>query len=319
MAFFLDFMDLRNRQIDEVARSKFDVSIEELVPREVIGFSQEGTISELVEAMSKDSLGAICIIENDLLIGIVTERDIFMKLGEDYHEFLKEPVKNIMTPKPITMTFENTIADCLRMMGLIRVRHIPIVDENGKPTNMLSAKDIMEYLIEFFPKQVKNFGTLYEWEVNEVFVQDENFSFEQSSGQLSGNVFLSPLKHAVFSDLLTIDYSSDLKDVIHSMRTNKKGMVAITKFETELVGVLTERDLLRKVYGKLDIDEHIPVHQVMTPNPVTLLEKHIVSYAINNMVDRKFRNIILVDEDRIPIASTSLIDLVKFVASKFDT
>ena len=90
------------------------------------------------------------------------------------------------------------------------------------------------------------------------------------------------------------------------MKAARKGMVAVTRYETELVGVLTERDLLKKVFGKIDLSSQIKVSEIMTPNPITLLEKHVLSYAINNMFVKNFRNIILVDEEKNPISSISL-------------
>jgi len=85
-----------------------------------------------------------------------------------------------------------------------------------------------------------------------------------------------------------------------------------------LKGIITERDILKKVFGKHEIGSQIPAKNFMTPNPDTLLERHVMSYAINNMFEGSYRNIILVDEERIPISYVSLVDIIKVVSDSLN-
>ncbi|MBT7610834.1 MAG: CBS domain-containing protein [Bacteriovoracaceae bacterium] len=308
---------IKNINLDTIDKSKFDVPISELSPRAIVSISGDASLQDLVELLIKENQGSVCVVDGSKLIGIVSERDLFMNVDDDdFDQYLKKSVSDIMTPNPLTKFSNDTIASCLKLMGIRRVRSLPIVNENGEPSHMLTAHDMLAFIIKLFPHSIKNIGTLFEWTVSEVHVQDENFSFTSSPHQLSGNIFLSPLKSAVSTDILKVDQNEIIQDVIKKMQARKRGMVAITCFETELVGILTERDLLRKVFGKVDLCARVRISELMTPSPVTLLEKHAVSYAINNMFEKRFRNIILVDEEKTPISSVSVIDLVKFVTDK---
>ena len=162
-------------------------------------------------------------------------------------------------------------------------------------------------------------GTLKNWSVNEVHVQDENFSFQQKTGQISGNMFLVPLKKVVTRDLIKMDIKSSISEVIMKMQKLRNGMVVLTQHETILKGIITERDILKKVFGKQEINNNVLAKNYMTPNPDTLLEKHVLSYAINNMYQGKYRNIILVDEERIPVSYVALVDIIKAVSDKLST
>jgi CBS domain-containing protein len=303
---------------DAIDKSKFNVPISDLKPRPIVGISGDACLLDLVDLLIKEKQGSVCVVEDKKLVGIVSERDLFMNVDENFDEYLQKPVSEIMTKKLLTKKETDSAASCLKIMGLRRVRSIPIVNDQGEPTNILTAHDMLNFIVKFFPNSIQKIGTLFEWTLSELHVQDENFIFKAGGGQLSGNVFLSPLKSAVYTDIFKVDQNETIQAVINKMKAAKKGMVAVTRFETELIGVLTERDLLRKVFGKVDLNGHVKVSEFMTPNPVTLLEKHAVSYAINNMFEKNFRNIILVDEERTPISSISLIDIVKFIADKFD-
>lgn len=310
-------MSNESEQHDVIDKTKFEIPISELNPREVIGISKDASLYDLVELLTREQQGSVCVIENNILIGIVSERDLFMNFDDDFDSYMMKKVEDIMTVKPFFKSLNDLASDCLTLMGLRRIRSIPIVNDKGEATHILTAHDMLKFIIKFFPRTVEDIGTLYEWKTLEVHVQDENFSFKQNEGQLSANFFFSPLRKAVTSDLFKVDQNEYIQDVITKMKDSRKGMVAITRYETELVGILTERDLLKKVFGKIDLNGQIKVSELMTPNPITLLEKHILSYAINNMFAKNFRNIILVDEEKTPISSISLIDLVKFIADKF--
>lgn len=299
-----------------IDKSTFEVAISELNPRKVVGISKDASLKELVQLLTRENQGSVCVVETNVLIGIVSERDLFMNVDDDFDSYMLKKVEEVMTNRPVFKKMDDLVSDCLQLMGVRRIRSIPIVNDKGEATHLLTAHDILQFIINFFPESVEKIGTLYDWNVLEVHVQDENFSFKQVDGELLGNIFFSPLKNAVFSDLLKVDHNELIQDVINKMKVDGKNMVAVTSYETELVGVLTERDLLKKVFGKVDLSGQTRVSQVMTASPVTLLEKHVLSYAINNMFAKNFRNIILVDEERNPVSSISLIDIVKFFADK---
>ena len=94
-------------------------------------------------------------------------------------------------------------------------------------------------------------------------------------------------------------------------------MAVLTEYETNIKGIITERDFLNKVLGKVDLNLKTSspnIKQFMTPNPECLLSRHILSYAINNMLSGGYRNVVVVNEDRQPESILSMLDIFKYIA-----
>jgi len=304
--------------MEAVGKDRFEVPMSNLPLNDVKMLPSNSKISEVVNLMQAQGFGSCLLEDSGKPVGIVTERDLVMKYTGSYQEFLDSEVSTIMTSKLISIEDSMSVVECMALMGMKRIRHLPVIQE-GTITKMVSVNDLLKFIIDQFPKAVKGMGTLRNWSVNQVHVQDENFSFDKAEGQISGNIFFVPLKKVVTKDLIKMDISSTISDVINQMKSLRNGMVILTKHETLLKGIITERDILKKVFGKHQIGSRIPAENFMTPNPDTLLEKHIMSYAINNMFEGRYRNIILVDEERIPISYVSLVDIIKVVSDALNS
>src|SRR5690606_1082051 len=103
-----------------------------------------------------------------------------------------------------------------------------------------------------------------------------------------------------------------IEDMWHAMRATHLPVAAIVDWSTLLCGIITERDLIYKalIHGEECLGW--PVSKIMTEKPHHMLLKHHLVYALNNMATFRYRNILIVDEDRFPILITELIDFLKF-------
>ena len=72
----------------------------------------------------------------------------------------KTPVRKRMTPNPESLRPTDSIAYALNKMSLGDYRHVPLVDNARVPVGVISVKDIVNYLVSFFPKSVMNLPTL---------------------------------------------------------------------------------------------------------------------------------------------------------------
>ena len=304
--------------MEVVGQDRFDVPMGSLPLSEVKTMPSSSKISEVISLMQAEGFGSCLLEDQGNPVGIVTERDLIMKYNGTNQNFLDSEVSTIMTSKLISIDKSVTVRECMSLMGMKRIRHLPVVEE-GKISKIVSANDLLKFISEKFPKAVKSMGVLKSWSVNQVHVQDENFSFDKDKGHISGNLFLIPLKKVVTRDLIKMDISSSIQQVMTRMQSLRNGMVILTQHETMLKGIITERDILKKVFGKVDIGSRVPAMNFMTPNPDTLLEKHVMSYAINNMFEGRYRNIILVNEERIPVSYVSLIDIIKVVSDALNS
>jgi CBS domain-containing protein len=140
-------MDLaRNLKIDSVSR---------LMPTAPWQVRPQQTVAETVELMREHRVGCVLIVSGQKLLGIFTERDLMRRVLASGKP-LTIPVADCMTPQPISVHPKDPITTAVRRMNEGGYRHLPVVDETGRPVGVLSVKRIVHYLVEHFPTAVYN-------------------------------------------------------------------------------------------------------------------------------------------------------------------
>jgi signal-transduction protein with cAMP-binding, CBS, and nucleotidyltransferase domain len=114
------------------------------------------TIGEAARVMRDHRTGCVLIEEGGKLLGIFTERDILFKLVGTGYDPATVTVDGVMTRNPETLTPEDPIAFAMQQMSVGGFRHLPLVDTSGRPVGILSVKDIVDYLVEHFPREILN-------------------------------------------------------------------------------------------------------------------------------------------------------------------
>jgi signal-transduction protein with cAMP-binding, CBS, and nucleotidyltransferase domain len=104
------------------------------------------TVYDAVAEMAERSIGALPVVSEGALVGIVTERDYARKIILQGRSSKHTAVEEIMTASPITVTPEFTLQQCLRIMTLRRFRHLPVVDD-GKLCGIISIGDLVAAII----------------------------------------------------------------------------------------------------------------------------------------------------------------------------
>ena len=127
--------------------------------REVCRVSPRDTVAEVVRAMADCHTGFVLVMEGAdgtaKLVGIFTERDFVNRVvaaGAD----VSMPVSQVMTAEPKVIGAGGTVQQAVEMMEAGGYRHLPVVGEGGQPVGVLSVKDVMRYLVEYFPARVYN-------------------------------------------------------------------------------------------------------------------------------------------------------------------
>jgi CBS domain-containing protein len=124
-----------------------------LNPRPPIALAPDATLREAIDRMRECRIGCLLVVERDVLVGILTERDLLLKLDADA---LDQPVRELMTPDPETLAAEDPIVYALNKMSVGGFRHVPLVDAEGHPVGIVSVKDIVDYIVDFFSHDVLN-------------------------------------------------------------------------------------------------------------------------------------------------------------------
>lgn len=112
-------------------------------------YSVTGQVSvyDAIKVMGEKNIGALLIMEGDMLTGILSERDYARKVVLKGKSSRETPVKDIMTENVLTVTPEDTIEKCMAIMTDKHIRHLPVV-ENSKVLGMVSIGDVVNGIIE---------------------------------------------------------------------------------------------------------------------------------------------------------------------------
>jgi len=119
----------------------------------------ETSVVEALQQLSEKDIGALLVMEDDQIAGIISERDVVRKISKTEDFLLENPVSAYMTAEVITINPTQTIEDCMALMTEARVRHLPVV-EDEKLVGMISIGDVVKAIItsqEFTIDQLTKF------------------------------------------------------------------------------------------------------------------------------------------------------------------
>ena len=122
-----------------------------LNPRSPLSVGPQAALRDAVQIMREHHTGCVLVVEDERVVGILTERDLLLKVET---ADLRKPVADFMTPDPETLRPEDPIVWALNRMSVGGYRHIPLVDRGGRPVGIVSVKDIIHYVVALFPNEV---------------------------------------------------------------------------------------------------------------------------------------------------------------------
>jgi CBS domain-containing protein len=123
-------------------------------------FEGTATVTEAVHAMKRDHSGCVLVTEDGTpdsgVSGIFTERDVLFRIVDRGRDPAQLTLAEVMTPNPETLSLRSSIAYALNKMSVGGFRHVPIVDDARRPAFVVAVRDIVEFLVEAFPREVLN-------------------------------------------------------------------------------------------------------------------------------------------------------------------
>jgi len=115
-------------------------------PAGIFYLAPEATVYEAVAMMADKGVGALLVVANGKLAGIVSERDYARKVilkGKHSHDI---QVREIMTSSVVTVSPDHTVDDCMRVITAHRIRHLPVM-EGDNLVGMISIGDVVKSII----------------------------------------------------------------------------------------------------------------------------------------------------------------------------
>jgi CBS domain-containing protein len=102
------------------------------------------SVHRAVERMRELGVDHLLVMAEGRLIGIVTERDVILKLSDK--QLAAFDVRDAMTRDPVVLRPEDTLAIAIHKMAVGGFRHIPVVDD-GRPVAVIAAKDVFHHIL----------------------------------------------------------------------------------------------------------------------------------------------------------------------------
>ena len=118
----------------------------DLKSSEVWTISTDDTVFDAIKKMNDKSIGALPVVENDKLVGIISERDYARKVILENRSSKDTLVKEIMTERVFHVLPDNKIEECMTLMTKHHIRHLPVVNK-GKLCGMISVGDVVKFII----------------------------------------------------------------------------------------------------------------------------------------------------------------------------
>ncbi len=122
---------------------------------DVLSVSPEDGVFDTIKKMAERSAGTALVMENDQLVGIISERDFIRKVY--LQGKCKEPlsVGEVMSTELTIVSPDEVVENCMSAMTEKRIRHLPVVEE-GKVVGIISIGDIVKFMAEQKDFEIKN-------------------------------------------------------------------------------------------------------------------------------------------------------------------
>jgi CBS domain-containing protein len=128
---------------------------------EVWSVGSADSVYEAIKMMAEKKVGALLVIDDKKLCGIVSERDYARKVILQDRSSSQTPVKDIMTSTVISANPNQSVEECMQLMTEHRIRHLPVLD-GDEIVGMLSIGDLVKSIIDeqrFTIKQMEMYIT----------------------------------------------------------------------------------------------------------------------------------------------------------------
>ncbi|TME21258.1 MAG: CBS domain-containing protein [Chloroflexi bacterium] len=121
------------------------MKVRDLPPGRLLSVDPQTRLAEVAREMRGNDADSVAVMEDGALVGIITERDLVRAIADGVNPS-QTMASVIMTADPATVTADEDVSVVALKMMRLGVRHLPVVDGNGKPVGLVSARNLVAVL-----------------------------------------------------------------------------------------------------------------------------------------------------------------------------
>jgi len=125
--------------------------------RHIVSVPPDTTVLDAITLMADKTIGSLVIMDDDELLGIITERDYARKVIIKGRSSRTTLCSEIMTTGVFTTSSSESVNDCMALMTEKRIRHLPVVEDN-RVIGMISIGDLVEAIISDQKEEIEQLG-----------------------------------------------------------------------------------------------------------------------------------------------------------------
>jgi CBS domain-containing protein len=122
------------------------MSLQRFSKRPIITVAPEKTISAACQLLEEHNIGCLLVEEHGKLAGILTDRDIALRVAGGGRDPEHTCVGQVMTTNPVRISIDSTLHELTALMHKHHVRRVPIIDETGRAIGIVTLDDLLALL-----------------------------------------------------------------------------------------------------------------------------------------------------------------------------
>jgi len=229
--------------------------VSEIMTTQLTTAPVSATVFQAMEIMVAEDVGRIIIADNEVPVGIFTEKDVLKRVVGVAIDAKKVDIKSVMTAPIHAVREETHIIDAFARMFRGKYRHLLVRGRRGKIIGIVSMRRILNLAVEL----------------------GQGLSETQSLGDIGA------------APIISVDESSTVRQTVALMNQQGVSAVIITG-AGKPIGIFTERDILKRVATK-EVDPNVAkVKQVMTAPLLAMPRSALIGDVLAEMYRRDIRN-----------------------------
>ena len=121
-----------------------------------VALGHQATVRDAIEVMRQKQLSCVLVVEHGQLVGVFTERDVLAKVAATPLDVDRVSLREVMQPDPECLHLDDALVYAFHQMHRGAYRHVPVVDEQRRPTALVSMQVIIDELVAAFPQELLN-------------------------------------------------------------------------------------------------------------------------------------------------------------------